>query len=84
MDIYLPLPDDFIVFIPCKTDSKKKINRILRYLRDNNNVIIIGDENIYHSDINYLNKNYDMMDRRYEYCLNIISKAKMVVCPISD
>ena len=80
----MDLPDDFIVFIPCKTDSKKKINRVLKHLQDNNNVIIIGDDDIYHSDHNYLNKSFDMIERRYEYCLNIISKAKMVVCPLSD
>lgn len=77
-EIDIDLPDDFVIFIP----YKHKNNNILRHLQNiYKNVIIIDNGNIYHK---CLNKNFDMIERWYEYCIYIMSKSKMVICPLSN
>jgi len=72
---------DFIVYIPTKNEDEEKIKKIYNYLSNNYNVVIIGD-NIYYEDENFINNKYDMLDRKYEYILKILSLTKMVVCPV--
>jgi len=74
----IPIPNinidikDYVLFIPNKITSNKKTKKILTYLQNKHNVIIL-DDIIFE----------DCLDI-YRYIIKIINDAKFIICPVGE
>jgi len=72
---------DYVVFIPCKTEKRKVLQDVLFYLQAHYNVVVLGDNATHFQDINYFDTYAKILDR-YRHMVSVINNAKMVVCPV--
>ena len=79
----LDLEDEYIVFIPDITESQDFLMSIYNSLKEEYNVVVIGDMKTHLSDLNVILKNPDYFEKSYEYIIEYISKARAVICPTS-
>ena len=72
-----------IVYIPCISEDEKNIKEVYNHLKSKYNCVVIGDVNTHLLNENKVLSYIDYSENVYKYILNYISKAKIVVCPIS-
>ena len=84
IDLKIPKKhENKIVFIPSKTESLKKTTEIYNWLRRNNDIIVIGNKDIWDSEDNSITKRIDYFENGMLYCLKYIMKSKCIICPSS-
>lgn len=71
-----------IIFIPYKSDNIKKMKTIKDFLIDYD-ALIIGDMKTHFPEENAILKYVDYFENCYQYILEIIKEAKVVICPLS-
>lgn len=72
-----------IVFIPDRTATGSALRTVRDYLQENHDFIIIGDMKTRFTKDNVVLKLVDYFENSWKYMIQIISKAKAVVCPLS-
>jgi hypothetical protein len=75
--------DNYVVVIPEKNENKSVLEKIISHLQNKHTVIILGDSEIHFQELNFIDT-YPKMLNMYQYIMNVINKAKMVVCPVGN
>ena len=75
--------DNKIVFIPAKSEKIEKIAYIYEWLKDNHDIIIVGDKQTWFSKDNVVLNQIDYFENGWKYIIQHITKSKAVICPLS-
>jgi len=74
-----------IIFIPDMSGNKKVLETILNHLEKNykDEYYVIGDNKTYFQDENVIHKRIDYLEIVYQFIIDYISNAEIVICPCS-
>ena len=73
---------NYIVYIPANNESKENLLKVKKFLREYDNVVIIGDKQTRFKDENVVLKDIDYIENGWKRIVQIISDARVVICPV--
>lgn len=74
---------DKIIFIPAKQEKIEKIAYLYKWLKEEHNVVVVGNTNTWFSKDNVVLNKIDYFENGWKYIIQYITKAKAVICPLS-
>ena len=75
--------EKYVLFIPDNSENTHVLQSIYNELRQEYNVLVVGDMKTHLPEHNVILKNADYFDNVYKYLVEYILNAEIVVCPSS-
>lgn len=79
----IEVDDSEVIYIPHIKEDKKRADGIHNYLSEKYGCAVVGDMKVHFPDKNRVLRQIDYFENCYKYIMQYISKAKVVICPIS-